>query len=39
MKRLKGRHVRVSRFNDHYWKPALTAAGVIPEPDEGQRYA
>ncbi|MFC9248367.1 tyrosine-type recombinase/integrase [Streptomyces sp. NPDC057136] len=32
-------HVRVSHFNDHMWKPALAAAGIIPEPEEGQRYA
>ncbi|WP_409236709.1 tyrosine-type recombinase/integrase [Streptomyces sp. PA5.6] len=32
-------HVRVSHFNDHAWKPALAAAGVIPEPEDGERYA
>ncbi|OAR21867.1 integrase [Streptomyces sp. ERV7] len=34
-----GDHVRVSHFNDHMWKPALVVAGVIPEPEEGERYA
>ncbi|MFE4056414.1 tyrosine-type recombinase/integrase [Streptomyces sp. NPDC059096] len=34
-----GDHVRVSHFNDHMWKPALAAVGVIPEPEEGERYA
>lgn len=35
----EGLHVRVSYFNDFMWKPALAAAGIIPEPEEGQRYA
>ncbi|GGT22419.1 hypothetical protein GCM10010271_27260 [Streptomyces kurssanovii] len=34
-----GDHVRVSYFNDFMWKPALAAAGIIPEPEEGERYA
>ncbi|MGW2848493.1 tyrosine-type recombinase/integrase [Streptomyces sp. NPDC001274] len=34
-----GLHVRVSYFNDFMWKPALAAAGLIPEPEEGERYA
>ncbi|PVE10704.1 tyrosine-type recombinase/integrase [Streptomyces scopuliridis] len=34
-----GLHVRVSYFNDSMWKPALAAAGRIPEPEEGERYA
>jgi integrase len=33
-----GAHVRVSHFNDHVWKPALAAVGVIPQPDSGERY-
>jgi integrase len=33
------RHVRVSNFNDHHWKPALAAAGVIPARKAGERYA
>ncbi|BAU83863.1 phage integrase [Streptomyces laurentii] len=32
-------HVRVSHFNDHMWKPALAAVGIIPELVEGKRYA
>ncbi|WP_406501419.1 site-specific integrase [Streptomyces sp. NBC_01590] len=32
-------HVRVSYFNDFMWKPALAAVGIIPEPEEGERYA
>ncbi|AYG82334.1 Putative prophage phiRv2 integrase [Streptomyces hundungensis] len=35
----EGLHVRVSYFNDFMWKPSLAAAGLIPEPDEGERYA
>ncbi|MFD5114862.1 tyrosine-type recombinase/integrase [Streptomyces sp. NPDC058391] len=34
-----GNHVRVSHFNDHMWKPALAAVGIIPEPEGGERYA
>ncbi|NGO76783.1 site-specific integrase [Streptomyces sp. YC504] len=34
-----GLHVRVSYFNDFMWKPALAQAGIIPEPEEGERYA
>ncbi|MFJ9873128.1 tyrosine-type recombinase/integrase [[Kitasatospora] papulosa] len=34
-----GNHVRVSHFNDHMWKPALAAAGIIPQPEDGERYA
>ncbi|WP_443048711.1 tyrosine-type recombinase/integrase [Streptomyces sp. NBC_00328] len=26
-------------FNDERWKPALAAAGIIPTPKKGQRYA
>lgn len=32
-------HVRVSHFNDFMWKPALAAVGIIPTPEEGERYA
>ncbi|PZT72261.1 MULTISPECIES: tyrosine-type recombinase/integrase [unclassified Streptomyces] len=32
-------HIRVSHFNDCMWKPALAAAGIIPEPEDGARYA
>ncbi|MFD0054863.1 tyrosine-type recombinase/integrase [Streptomyces sp. NPDC127168] len=35
---VEGRHVRVSNFNDHHWKPALAAAGVTPAADAGARY-
>ncbi|WP_327689295.1 site-specific integrase [Streptomyces tubercidicus] len=28
-----------SAFNDQSWKPALAAAGIIPEPEKGKRYA
>ncbi|MFI1032289.1 tyrosine-type recombinase/integrase [Streptomyces sp. NPDC020951] len=35
----EGRHVRVSHINDHHWKPALAAAGVIPKAEAGERYA
>lgn len=35
----RGLHVRVSHFTDFMWKPALAAAGIIPEPAKGQRYA
>lgn len=34
-----GSHVRVSYFNDATWKPALAAAGIIPDAVEGERYA
>ncbi|WP_035850649.1 tyrosine-type recombinase/integrase [Kitasatospora azatica] len=30
---------RRSTFNDSLWKPALAAGGVIPVPQQGQRYA
>ncbi|WP_328829808.1 site-specific integrase [Streptomyces sp. NBC_00252] len=36
---VEGRHVRVSNFNDHHWKPALATAGIIPERKAGERYA
>ncbi|REH21529.1 MULTISPECIES: tyrosine-type recombinase/integrase [unclassified Streptomyces] len=36
---VEGRHVRVRNFNDHHWKPALAAAGVIPAAEAGARYA
>ncbi|MFE5486618.1 hypothetical protein [Streptomyces sp. NPDC056527] len=29
----------MSHFNDFMWKPALAAAGIIPEPEKGKRYA
>ncbi len=35
----EGNHVRVSNFNDHHWKPALAAAGIIPARGAGERYA
>ncbi|CAM5665332.1 Site-specific integrase OS=Streptomyces alboniger OX=132473 GN=CP975_24090 PE=4 SV=1 [Streptomyces alboniger] len=35
----RGDHVRVSYFNDWKWKPALVNAGIIPEPEKGDRYA
>ncbi|MFB6579326.1 tyrosine-type recombinase/integrase [Streptomyces sp. NPDC056402] len=28
-----------SAFNDQMWKPALVAAGIIPPPQKGKRYA
>ncbi|MBY8881973.1 tyrosine-type recombinase/integrase [Actinacidiphila acidipaludis] len=28
--------MRRSDFNDRYWKPALVAAGVLPEPEKGE---
>ncbi|UZJ30996.1 tyrosine-type recombinase/integrase [Streptomyces endophytica] len=34
-----GDFVRVSYFDDFMWKPALASAGIIPEPEEGERYA
>ncbi|MEU6079043.1 site-specific integrase [Streptomyces sp. NPDC047108] len=34
-----GKHVRVSHFNDHHWKPALATAGIIPDVEPGERYA
>lgn len=30
--------VRRTDFNVYAWKPALVAAGIIPEPQPGQRY-
>ncbi|MET8623559.1 tyrosine-type recombinase/integrase [Kitasatospora sp. NPDC004669] len=30
--------VRPSHFDDHLWKPALAAAGIIPEAGKGERY-
>ncbi|MFJ5027043.1 tyrosine-type recombinase/integrase [Streptomyces sp. NPDC088560] len=30
--------VRRSDFNDRTWKPALVAAGVIPQPQAGERH-
>ncbi|MEV7035149.1 site-specific integrase [Streptomyces sp. NPDC093272] len=36
---VEGRHVRVSNFNAHHWKPALAAAGVIPAREAGKPYA
>ncbi|MFG2643649.1 tyrosine-type recombinase/integrase [Streptomyces sp. NPDC048370] len=29
----------MSYFNDFMWKPALAAVGIIPEPEEVERYA
>ncbi|MCX5407139.1 site-specific integrase [Streptomyces sp. NBC_00335] len=34
-----GNAVWRSAFNDQTWKPALAAAGIIPEPEKGKRYA
>ncbi|MEC4015233.1 tyrosine-type recombinase/integrase [Streptomyces sp. H27-D2] len=34
-----GDAIRSSYFNDFMWKPALATAGLIPHPDEGERYA
>ncbi|MBM9505051.1 tyrosine-type recombinase/integrase [Actinacidiphila acididurans] len=34
-----GEHIRASYFNDFMWKPALSVAGVIPEAEQGERYA
>ncbi|MEU9654903.1 tyrosine-type recombinase/integrase [Streptomyces chartreusis] len=36
---IEGNHVRVSVFNDHRWKPALAAAGTIPEAEADARHA
>lgn len=36
---VEGNHVRVSNFNDHRWKAALAAAGIIPAREAGKRYA
>jgi integrase len=33
-----GDFIRASHFDDHLWKPAIAAAGLIPEPEEGMRY-
>ncbi|WP_432010440.1 tyrosine-type recombinase/integrase [Streptomyces cucumeris] len=33
-----GRAVRSSHFDDFLWKPALAAAGFIPQPEKGERY-
>ncbi|MDX3365485.1 site-specific integrase [Streptomyces sp. ME02-6987-2C] len=30
--------VRRTDFNDRAWKPALVAAGVIPQPQQGERH-
>ena len=30
--------VRRTDFNDYAWKPALVAAGIIPEPGKGERH-
>ncbi|MGW3266773.1 tyrosine-type recombinase/integrase [Streptomyces sp. NPDC001056] len=35
---VEGRHVRVSHFNDHQWKPALSVAGIIPAREARERY-
>ncbi|WP_062207541.1 site-specific integrase [Streptomyces sp. NBRC 109706] len=34
----EGSAVRRNDFNDHAWKPALAAAGVIPERQRGERH-
>jgi integrase len=34
-----GHSVRASHFDDFLWKPALAAAGFIPKPEPGERYA
>ncbi|MFB6860471.1 tyrosine-type recombinase/integrase [Streptomyces virginiae] len=34
-----GNAVWRSAFNDQIWKPALAAAGIIPMPEKGERYA
>ncbi|MEU4832044.1 site-specific integrase [Streptosporangium sp. NPDC023615] len=36
--RENGGAVRRNDFNTYAWKPALMHAGVIPEPERGQRY-
>jgi integrase len=33
-----GGAVRRTDFNTRVWKPALAAAGILPEPEEGGRY-
>ena len=33
-----GKVLRRCHFDTHVWKPALASAGVIPEPEKGQRY-
>ncbi|MDI3387044.1 site-specific integrase [Streptomyces sp. B-S-A8] len=33
-----GKAVWSQNFNDQYWKPALASAGIIPEPEKGERY-
>ncbi|MFI1849715.1 tyrosine-type recombinase/integrase [Streptomyces sp. NPDC020480] len=33
-----GRGVRSSHFDDFLWKPALAAAGFIPQAEKGERY-
>ncbi|NXY94534.1 site-specific integrase [Streptomyces sp. BR123] len=35
----QGGHVWRSSLNPDVWKPALAAAGVIPEPEDGDDYA
>ncbi len=35
----RGNAVWRSAFNDQSWKPALATAGIIPEPEKGERYA
>ncbi|MFB7762633.1 tyrosine-type recombinase/integrase [Streptomyces xiamenensis] len=34
----RGSHIRASNFDDHKWKPALAAAGIIPHAEKGERY-
>ena len=33
-----GSHLRASHFDDHKWKPAVAAAGLIPPAERGERY-
>lgn len=33
-----GKEINRNHFNSHLWKPALVAAGVIPEPTRGRAY-
>ncbi|MFD5319352.1 tyrosine-type recombinase/integrase [Streptomyces sp. NPDC127098] len=33
-----GSYLRASNFDDHKWKPAVAAAGLIPQAAKGERY-
>lgn len=35
--RTHDRHIKVASYDPRVWKPALAAAGVIPEPERGPR--